>query len=181
MSAGRQSLWVAVVFGVCAGAAALLRCFLIVIGAEIAHWYSLSGTFTLLALLSTFPTLVRLPRWLALAESTLFLIVMFAVGAPWTSRDRFLADFEQIHAGMTEPEVEARLGKYLKGTGISNLPGTIEIHDGHQRSRNDVTAGQLSAAGCQTYRHSTDGLWNADWGTVCYSDGRVTTKSFSPD
>jgi hypothetical protein len=107
--------------------------------------------------------------------------MMVGLGSPWNSRDRFLRVFDLVHEGMTEQEVDVLLRDYLRGTGIPNVRNVTTIAVGADIHPGDPSASQLSPRGCQVYRHSTSGLWNGDWGIVCYRAGRVVSTAFSPD
>lgn len=108
----------------------------------------------------------------------------------WGPRGAFLADLDRVKPGMTEPEVEAILGKYMRGSGWRLPPEAVpergelvELGPGGPRSygyRTDA-AGQLEIAGTVIYRHSDEAAYNSDWGIVTYRDGRVVGVEFSPD
>jgi len=106
-----------------------------------------------LALLLTFAVAVAGVRWVN-----------------WNSRKPFLRDLYSLRVGMTPSQVEAVMGKYLKGTGWPANAGE------------DPTArGELSFPGTLVYRHTNKGWGNSDWGMVEFSDGQVVKVDFSPD
>lgn len=172
-------VWVALIFLAAIGLAWCLRFSLMLVGAL------LIGDWHVFAFLCSLPGALccwSLLRERADADAALVSVCFVAgvtllAGFKWFSRDYFLADFWRVHAGMTEPQVELMLGKYVKGgryldagpRGISLEPGEVP------------PPGAPELPLCQSYRHSTDSLWNADWGRVCYRQGLVVSTDFSPD
>lgn len=157
---------------------ACLRSLMTGAGVPIANWHwfalacSLPGALTLGALL----------RERAYPDTYLICLGFVAVfvvlaGAPWCSRDYFLADFERVRPGMAERQVEAALGKYLKGGRyLDTLRPTRALTPGEV-----PTQAEPRVPLCQSYGHSREPAWNGDWGTVCYRDGLVVSASFVPD
>jgi hypothetical protein len=158
------------------------RFFLTAAGVPIARWYYFAAAFVVVGLIAVRPAFAAASRSRALIICGVFAVgIIGTVGAPWTSRDFFLMDFQQLRPGMTQEQVSTAMQKYMNGTGIQNLPGINTIHAGAQAFRNDADSAMLKPRGCEVYRHSNEGLWNADWGTVCYEAGRVVSTEFSPD
>ncbi len=146
------------------------------------RWYYLAFAFSILALLVSLGQLATLPTRVAvLGAITLVGLMLIGLGSPWNSRDRFLRSFEQVRIGMSRQEVGAIMRGYIQGTGIANFRNVTTINAGLSTYPNAPAASQLAPQQCEVYRHSTIGLWNADWGTVCYSSGTVVKKEFSPD
>jgi hypothetical protein len=169
-------------FAVVACIGILLRLLLTVVGVPIGRWYFLAAGFGIGGFLASLPRLRTLSRSRALlVAATCFTLVILGLGSPWNSRDRFLGEFNRVEVGMTKLEVDALLQKYMRGTGIPNFRSVTTITVGSRTHANAPSAAQLSPEGCQVYRHSSSGFWNADWGTVCYRADRVVSTDFSPD
>lgn len=169
-------------FLIVAALAVFTRFFLTVVGVPIGRWYYFAAAFAALGLIASGTLIARLPKRSAWLTSGAFTVALIGVvGRPWTSRDRFLIDFQQLKPGMTRDQVSAVMQRYMLGTGIRNMPGLHTIRAGSHTFSNDAGAATLSPEGCAVYRHSNEGLWNADWGTVCYAADRVVSTSFSPD
>jgi hypothetical protein len=88
----------------------------------------------------------------------------------WNARKSFLRDLYSIRVGMTRSQVDATMGKYLKGTGwpansVANPNG----------------AGELVVRGAEVYRHRNAGWGKSDWGLVRFEADRVTAVEFDPD
>ena len=152
-----------------------------VVGLQVGRWYFLTFGGGILFALMLRAQWDWLSRRQVVALGGCVFGALLILGLPFTSRDFFLMDFNRIAPGMTKSEVETIMEDYLTGTGIPQFPGVTTIVDGSHRYEVDPSASDLSPRGCQTFRHSTDAAWNADWGTVCYENGKVTSVSFSPD
>ncbi len=169
-------LKVFIVFAAASGFTAVLRFLLTVIGFPIGNWFGLAFVCSLPGALVTL-VLLRAKSdpdaWRISAGFVVVLVVL--LGAPWCSRDYFLADFYRVQPGMAEGQVEAILGKYLKGERyLDTLPArTLEA--------GEAAPPNADAPLCQSYQHSRDAAWNADWGTVCYRGGAVVSATFVPD
>jgi len=122
------------------------------------------------------------------------LLVLFSILAalhymPWTSRKPFLRDLDRIRAGMTEAQVRHIMNRYLEGTGWPASPrdnptngGTLSIMGSSlQYATTPSLSGELLLRNSLVFRHSTKGAFNADWGIVSLSKGRVVRVEFSPD
>jgi hypothetical protein len=88
----------------------------------------------------------------------------------WNSRKPFLRDLYSVRVGMTPSQVEAIMGKYLKGTG---WPANT-VADPSAR-------GELTLPGTVVYRHTNEGWADSDWGMVEFAGGKVVRVEFSPD
>ena len=159
----------------------VIRFFLLVVGCSISRWAYLGASVGAVALLLAWRHLVRLPRPRAIASALGFATLALVLALPWNSRDYFLAGFNQVHVGMPAGEVHELLHAYMMGTGIPNFPGVTSIHVGFTSYVNDLRSPSMAPVGCDVYRHSNSGFWNADLGTICYRYGRVTSAAFSPD
>lgn len=102
-----------------------------------------------------------------IAVILLFSFAMVALYyAPTTSRKPFLRDLNRVHVDMTVPEVEAIMGKYIKGYDVEAAEFYIPDEDGN------IRAG---------YRHSDSSTFDADIGVVNFKDGKVVSIEFLPD
>ena len=86
--------------------------------------------------------------------------------APTTSRKPFLRDLNRVHLSMTVPEVEAIMGKYIKGYDVDVAEFFTPDEDGN-----------ISLA----YRPCSWVLFDADIGVVNFKDGKVESIEFLPD
>jgi hypothetical protein len=93
-------------------------------------------------------------------------IVLLAVFVPWTSRARFLARFDDIRPGMTEPEVRRVMREYIEGTGWPQPDGA---------------PGEFSIKSALVFRHDAKGWQSSDWGVVYLENGVVVRTEFLPD
>jgi hypothetical protein len=170
--------WMAV-----AALSVVARFLLTAAGVPIARWHYFAAGFAAVGLIAARTAFIAAAsRRRALLIGGAFAVAMIGtVGAPWTSRDFFLMDFQRLRPGMTQEQVDTTMQKYMRGTGVRSLPGIDTIHTGSQSLASDADAAMLTPRGCEVYRHSNEGLWNADWGTVCYQAGRVVSTDFSPD
>jgi hypothetical protein len=123
----------------------------------------------------------RVPRTVLLS-----LFALATVAMPWVEWDSlkpFIRDLYSIEPGMDRQQVDAIMGKYMKGTGFPANPyspsgGTLqEASSGSTYATKTGPDGQLELVDAIVYRH-TD---NADWGIVRFREGRVVTVEFSPD
>jgi len=113
--------------------------------------------------------------------SSFALIILSMPWVEWNSLKPFLRDLHAIKPGMERQQVEALMGKYLKGTGFPALPhaltgGALVVH-GRTFLTMPSTDGQLEFVDALVYRHTE----NADWGIVRFHEGRVVQVEFSPD
>jgi hypothetical protein len=146
------------------------------------------GLFWTAALL---PFLVRrpsIPRWAVYAVLLVSLAILYAI--PWNSRKPFLRDLAKVEFGMTEAEVEAIMGHYMKGTGWpapdfwerSSGPGQLAVASSGITFATSVSpSGELALDDSIVYRHSDKGAFNSDFGVVTFEDGRVVSTTFLPD
>ncbi|WP_338864803.1 hypothetical protein [Myxococcus stipitatus] len=137
---------------------------------------SVAGVFALLvgclAILSTRSAPARV-RW-----GTAVLLLLLCMGMrwlDWDSRKPFMRDLSSVRPGMTVEQVEAIMGRYLRGTGWPENPFTRGNAPG------DFRAGELQVADSRVYRHTNEGWGNSDWGVVRFEAGRVVDVTFSPD
>ncbi len=109
---------------------------------------------------------------------------------PMSSRQPFLRDLSSVRPGMTVAQVNAIMGKYMKGTGWppnpfdsgASSPNTLTVlpHGStHQTKTNNK--GEMEIADAITYRHSDEAEYNSDWGVVSFKNGRVVKTEFMPD
>jgi hypothetical protein len=109
------------------------------------------------------PTCWRSKRVRLMIATNALILALYLV--PWSTRKPFLHDLYSIKPGMTLAEAERIMARYKRGTGWT-IPG----------------AGQeVSPAGSIVFRHSDDGLFNADWGVVTIQAGKVIDVRFDPD
>lgn len=148
--------------------------------------YGLFWTFVLLPFLLWRPSRIKSGFYAALVASLLILYVV-----PWNSRKPFLRDLEKVEVGMTMADVETIMGRYMKGTewpawALSASPTgqPTEVGSGTTMSTFDSLSRELvrrDSTFSMTYRHSTDGAFNSDWGVLKFKEGRVIAKKFLPD
>jgi hypothetical protein len=109
--------------------------------------------------------------------------------SPIESRQPFLRDLASVQPGMTPVQVNAIMGKYWKGTNWRRSPFPsdsaapelfTETGGSTQQTRTD-SWGRRQFIDSITYRHSDEAEYNADFGVVSFSNGRVTNVEFSPD
>jgi hypothetical protein len=108
----------------------------------------------------------------------------------WTSRKPFLRDLARVRVGMTESQVKQIMSRYIEGTGMprspveasTNVHGTLtDAATGAQYSTGLSASGEMTIENALVFRHSHDARFNADWGIVRLSKGRVVGVEFSPD
>ena len=105
----------------------------------------------------------------------LFLVLVVSIRfVDWNSRKPFLKDFYRIEAGMTEREVDQVMAGYMKSYGGGPPPSMRKTEPEYDEQGRLVT-------GWITYRHTTEGWGNSDWGEITFEDGQVVTKRFLPD
>jgi hypothetical protein len=143
--------------------------------------YGLFWTAVLLPFLLWRPSVLKIRIYMLFLAA---LIILHAV--PWNSRKVFLRDFDKVRVGMTVEEVEAVMGKYIKGTGWPAGPSTTrqvltEVGTGISMKTYESPTGELGIQDSVVYRHSNDGAFNSDWGIVRFQEGRVVWKDFMPD
>lgn len=140
-------------------------------------------------------------RWAKIACAVAWIAVIVLVLTPWHPRKRFVRDLDSVRPGMTVDEVEAILGKYVKGSGWAVPAGPPPpvrgpddpVDEDAARRASEAQAAYESpaypagdarahATGTMTYRWCTTGAaFNADWGQVTFEDGRVVQVEFLPD
>ena len=133
--------------------------------------FVIGGTTVLLTriLWSTFAPPGR--AWHVVSACT-FLSVVCIYSVAWNSRKPFLQDLFSVRAGMTASEVHGVMKGYIRGTRWSTPPYGRYAQD---------NLGQLAVPKAVVYRHSTLAAYNADWGIVTFSSGRVVRVEFSAD
>jgi hypothetical protein len=105
---------------------------------------------------------------------SLALIVVSMRFVDWNSRKPFLRDLHRIKLGMTAAQVDQIMGGYMTGGAVS--PGNPGIRlDGRLVEQGEQATGMIS------YRHTTEGWGNSDFGEVTFVNGRVVNVHFSPD
>jgi hypothetical protein len=116
------------------------------------------------ALIWLFPAALLLRRQARSFQLLVLGLFLAAVAAiyfiNWDSRKPFLKDLYRIEPGMTVAQVDRIMSGYL---------------------RDPTASGQLSADGNITYRHTTEGWGDSDWGLVTFQDSRVSHVEFLPD
>ncbi|HTQ03835.1 MAG TPA: hypothetical protein VMI54_08250 [Polyangiaceae bacterium] len=142
--------------------AVFIRFMLTAAGLPISRWYFFGTIVSLVALALTGASLMSLPRTIAGVLGTgLVAATIGVLGYPWTSRDRFLGDFQQIRPGMGAADVDARLRQYFAGPLAPRRGREPDL--------------------CRIYHHSFEPAWNADLGEVCFRDKVVVSTEFYPD
>jgi hypothetical protein len=97
------------------------------------------------------------------AGLTMIISVRFLDG---NSQKPFIRDLLTVRSGMTRPEVDGIMGRYLRP----------EWED----STDDLYHG-IDPNGLVVYRPSHEAAYNADWGIVRFKDGKVFSVEFSSD
>jgi hypothetical protein len=143
--------------------------------------YGLFWTMLLLPFLLWKPSLLKMRIYMLFLA---LLIILHAV--PWNSRKGFVRDLDRVRIGMTAEEVDAIMGKYMKGTGWPAGPETTahvltEVNSGNVTNTYTTPEGELGIQDSVVYRHSNGAEFNSDWGVVTLKDGRVVRTHFSPD
>jgi hypothetical protein len=137
----------------------------------------------------------------AYAATTALLVVLAFVG--WHPRKRFVHDLDSLTPGMTVDEVEAVMGRYLKGAGakwtVPDGPAPPVLGPGEAPSPETEAAARRAqesyeppayptgaerahVTGTMTYRWCDDDwAYDSDWGCVTFKDGRVVSVAFYPD
>lgn len=120
----------------------------------------------------------------------LFLMAMIGLWvSPIESRQPFLRSLYSIQPGMTPVQVDAIMGKYWKGINWRRTPFPSssvapevfsEVGGSTHQTRTD-SRGRMQFIDSITYRHSDEAEYNADFGVVSFSNGRVTKVEFLPD
>jgi hypothetical protein len=109
-----------------------------------------------------------------LIVGALALIMVSMRFVDWNSRKPFLRDLYRIKKGMTAAQVDQIMGDYMTGGAVS--PGNPGIRlDGRLVEQGEQATGMIS------YRHTTEGWGNSDFGEVTFVNGRVVNVHFSPD
>jgi hypothetical protein len=95
----------------------------------------------------------------------LFLVALFSVRfVDWNSRKPVLRDLRRVEVGDTLEEAEAIMGGYMRDTNPAEVDG-----------------GGRMVAGTVTYRHTTEGWGNSDWGLLTVEGGHVREVRFLAD
>jgi hypothetical protein len=105
------------------------------------------------------------PRRLAALGVVVALIAALYL-VPWTTRKPFLRALDTVKPGMPLVEVRRAMAGYIEGTGWRDP---------------DVAGEEITIGGAVVFRHSNEPQFNADFGIVYLTDGRVTHVEFSPD
>lgn len=156
--------------------------FVLTWGAPPVWWHFLAFGLGWLALL--LPLARRAPRRAALVASGVFLLVLAGgFGAPWNSHDRFLKDLAGVRPAMTQGQVQNAMAGHIRGITPASGPGDDRVGVGVDGRTYHVAPqdGRLDIEGCDAYRHSNEGQWEADWGIVCFESERVNTVQFAHD
>ncbi len=160
----------------------------ILLAQPIPWWlYALVGVAFAAALLRRRPLWDQRKRLIVLALVWTVLATLYLV--PWTTRRPFLRRLYSIRPGMTEGEVRRIMAGYMEGTGWE-APSSLRYSPA--RTIDDPISspvatvgtspsGELAINNALVFRHSNDGAFNADWGVVNFSRGRVVGVYFSPD
>lgn len=105
----------------------------------------------------------------------LFVAVLVSVRfVDWNSRKPFLKDLGQIEEGMTVSQVDQIMAAYARGPEADRPPVLEPTGD------NSTATGQPGRSWV-TYRHTTEGWGNSDWGVVGFQNGVVFETQFLPD
>lgn len=122
-------------------------------------------------------------RWVIFGLFMLGMAVLLFV--PWTSRQIFVKDLNSVRPGMTTVQVEAMMGRYMKGTGWPGFDhgggGLTDLGTGSTNKMKPSNSGEIELDNALVYRHSNEGEYNSDWGIVHFQNGRVVNVEFSPD
>lgn len=130
---------------------------------------------------------------LRIAKSVIHSLFLLTITILWfspiESRQPFLRDLASVQPGMTPVQVNAIMGKYWKGTNWRRTPFPStsvapevfsEVGGLAQPIRTD-SWGRKQFIDSITYRHSDEAEYNADFGVVSFSNGRVNEVEFLPD
>lgn len=123
------------------------------------------------------------------ALAALLGVIIGLYSIDWTTRKPFLRDLARVCPGMSEAEVLRIMGGYIRGTGwpaipaadSSNAPTLVDASRGSRYATGVSPSNELTVGDSLVFRHSTNGRFNADWGIVTLSAGRVVRVEFSPD
>ena len=124
------------------------------------YWRVLLVFAGLVLLLATVMVLGRPMREKALVIGCALLLVLSVPLATWNSRKAFLRSLYSVRHGMTLDQVEAIMSEYMGGDVGPAVAEGIEV---------------------KSYRHTTEGWGDSDFGVVSFEDGRVVEVSFLPD
>lgn len=96
----------------------------------------------------------------------LFLAVLFAIRfVYWNSRKPFLRDVDRVSLGNPVAQVDEIMGDYMKEMGA-----LVRVDE-----QGRIISGTI------TYRHTTAGWGNSDYGVLTIAGGRVAGIEFLPD
>lgn len=116
--------------------------------------------------------------WLVIAF--LFFVVLIYY-MPWSSRKVFLRDLYSIKSGMSITEVERRMSRYI-------IPFEDDMPNDLIPTSSDISWDVVKEKQSDTglvdqlvYRHSNNGLFNADLGIVHFKNGLVESVEFMTD
>lgn len=115
-------------------------------------------------------------RWQLITVGVVVGGVLLLWWNPFHPRKRFLHDLYSVQTGMTVDEVEAIMGGYMKGWGARFHPGV----ENYEPPEYPTGPDRASVTGTMTYRWSA-GAFDADWGQIRFSSGRVVEVEFHPD
>ena len=142
-------------------------------------------------------------QWMTATYCVALAAIVALAFLPWHPRKQFVADLHSLEKGMTVDQVEAVMGRYLKGAGSKwAVPETPpppvlgpgespspEVEESVRRAQEDYKAPaypsgdeRAHANGTMTYRwNDHDSMYDSDWGQVTFEDGRVVVVAFLPD
>jgi hypothetical protein len=157
-----------------------------VFGFPVAWWlYALVVIAFAFGLVRPLPVRQQIRRLCVLAAVIVFVVMLYFVD--WSTRKPFLRDLARVHVGMTEADVRRIMGSYIEGTGLVDPPGVApssgvtDLGSGHTYRTAPSPNGEVRLSDTLVFRHSTESAFNADWGIIKFSDGKVTGVDFSPD
>jgi hypothetical protein len=113
-------------------------------------------------------------RWKTRTCAACGLVALALFVAPWHPRKRFVRDLMSVRPGMVAADVERVMGKYIAGPGRKWFPGVPD--------ETPIVSERAPTDGTVIYRwNDHDASYDADWGLVTYSNGRVVEVEFSSD
>jgi hypothetical protein len=128
--------------------------------------------FAGLVLLLAIVTLLGRPTREKALVIVLALLIVFSIPfANWNSRKTFLRSLYRIQEGMTLDQVEAIMSGYRKGD-VSPIVAETGPSSGTREAETTAT---------RSYRHTTEGWGDSDFGVVTFENGRVVDVDFLPD